>query len=238
MPIDQAFNSSYLVAFIMGVFSSMHCVGMCGSIVGTLSLSLDKSIRANKLRLSRFVLNYNIGRVTSYSIAGLIGGILEHVLTLPFGSGEGHRILQLLSACFMAGAGLYITGWFPRFAYIEKPGRFFWRHLEPLGRRLIPVRNLPQAFVFGMIWGWLPCGLVYAAVAIAATTGDVVRSTLTMLAFGIGTLPAVMGLGIMTSMVARLSRMRRFRQIAGISLLILAVIAAFPSIYPLARQHF
>lgn len=233
MPIDQTFGTSYLVAFIMGLFSSMHCLGMCGSIIGTLTLSLDQRIRANKARLSRFVLSYNIGRISSYTMAGLIAGVLEHVLTLPLGDGHGHRILQILSAVFMAGAGLYIAGWFPRFAYIEKLGGFFWRKIEPFGRRLIPVNNLPQALGFGMVWGWLPCGLVYVAVALAATTGEVIRSTFTMLAFGLGTLPAVVGMGIMTSMLVRLSGMHRVRQAAGVFLIILAVIAAFPELYPL-----
>lgn len=238
MLIDQAFNASYLVAFIMGFFSSMHCIGMCGSIIGTLTLSLNQQIRENKARLSKFVFSYNIGRISSYTLAGLIAGLLEHVLTLPLGEGHGHRILQILSAFFMTGAGLYIAGWFPRFAYIEKLGSVLWRKIEPFGRRLIPVRNLPQAFVFGMIWGWLPCGLVYAAIALSATTADVVRSAFTMLAFGLGTLPAVVGMGIMTSSLAQLSRMHRFRQAAGVFLIILAVIAAFPGLYPLKLHDF
>lgn len=238
MPIDQGFSSSYLVAFVMGLFSSMHCVGMCGSIAGSLTLSLDKEIRAVKTRLAEFVLSYNIGRITSYTLAGFIAGVLEHVLTMPLGEGHGHRILQIFSAVFMVGAGLYIAGWFPRFAYIEKPGAYFWKKIEPFGRRLIPVSNLKQAFIFGMVWGWLPCGLVYVAVALSATTGEVVRSTLTMLSFGLGTLPAVVGVGIMTNVLTRLSQMGAFKQIAGILLIIIGIIAAFPNLYPMQLRHF
>ena len=220
MMIDQAFNASYLVAFIMGLFSSMHCLGMCGSIIGTLTLSLKQEIRNTKFKLLPYVLNYNLGRITSYTLAGLAAGILEHVLTMPLGEGHGHRILQILSAIIMTGAGLYVAGWFPRFAYLEKAGFYFWKKIEPLGRRFIPVESLSQAYVFGMIWGWLPCGLVYTALALSATTGDVTRSTLPMLASGRGPLPAVMGVGIMTSFLTRLSRMHRFRQIVGISLMV------------------
>ncbi|MGR9101444.1 MAG: sulfite exporter TauE/SafE family protein [Gammaproteobacteria bacterium] len=233
MMIDQAFSTSYLVAFIMGLFSSMHCLGMCGSIIGTLTLSLKKEIRDTKFRLFPYVLNYNLGRITSYTLAGFAAGVLEHVLSMPLGEGHGHRILQIISAFVMAGAGLYIAGWFPRFAYMEKVGVYFWKKLEPLGRRLIPVETLAQAYVFGMIWGWLPCGLVYTALALSATTGDIARSTLTMLAFGLGTLPAVIGVGIMTSFLTRLSRMKRFRQIVGISLIALALLAAFPELNPM-----
>lgn len=237
MHIDSAFSTSYLVAFIMGLFSSLHCLGMCGSIIGTLTLSLRQEIRESKRLLTPFVLNYNLGRITSYTLAGLVAGILQHVLILPFGKEFGYRMLQILSAIFMAGAGLYIAGWFPRFAYIEKAGSAFWRKIEPYGRSLIPVHTLRHAFIFGMIWGWLPCGLVYAAVALSATTGEVTRSAFTMLAFGLGTLPAVMGVGIMTSILARLSRMRSFRWLAGILLIALAFLAAFPWLNPLRMQH-
>ena len=221
----------------MGLFTSMHCVGMCGSIIGTLTLSLKQTIRENKTRLAEFVFSYNLGRIFSYTLAGLVAGVLNHVLAFPFGE-EGYRILQIISATFMAGAGMYIAGWFPVFAYIEKLGGGFWRKIEPLGRRLIPVSNLSHAFVFGMIWGWLPCGLVYVAVALAATTGDIMRSAFTMLAFGLGTLPAVIGLGIMTSALARWSRIQRFRELVGVLLIVLALVAAFPELYPLKMEHF
>ena len=236
MQIDQAFSTSYLVALIMGLFSGFHCIGMCGSIIGTLTLSLRQEIRDNKSLLTLFVFYYNLGRITSYTIAGFIAGLLEHVLTLPLGEGHGHRLLQILSAIVMAGAGLHIAGWFPRFAYIEKTGSLFWKKIEPYGRQLIPVHTLPQAYVFGMIWGWLPCGLVYTALALSATTGEIIRSGLTMLTFGVGTLPAVIGVGIMTNLLARLSQMRRFRQSAGLFLIVLALLAAFPWINPMRLQ--
>lgn len=230
---DQAFSSSYLVALMMGLFSALHCFSMCGSIIGTLTLSLKPAIREQKAQLFPFVLSYNLGRISSYALAGLLAGVLHHVLSLPFGEGHGHRFLQIVSALVMAGAGLHIAGWFSRFAYIEKAGAQVWKRIEPYGRRLLPVQTIRQAFVFGMVWGWLPCGLVYASLALAATTGDVARSAFTMLAFGLGTLPAVVGVGIMTNWMVRLSRVRRFRAIAGITMIILAVLAAFPMLNPL-----
>jgi sulfite exporter TauE/SafE len=233
--IDNAFSTSYLVALLMGLFSALHCFGMCGSIIGSLTLSLRREIREDKRLLVPFVFSYNAGRIVSYSLAGLLAGLAEHVLSMPLGEGHGHRILQIASAFVMAGAGLHIAGWFPRFAYIEKGGVLVWRTIEPYGRRLIPVETLPKAFVFGMIWGWLPCGLVYAALTLAATTGDVMRSTLTMFAFGLGTMPAAMGVGIMTSWMVRLSHMKKFRQMTGITLIVLALLAAFPGLNPMVR---
>jgi hypothetical protein len=230
--LDSGFSTSYLVAFVMGLFSALHCLGMCGSIIGTLTLSLRREIRDNKALLVPFVFSYNFGRITSYTLAGYLAGLVHNVLMLPLGEGQGHRILQIVSALIMAGAGLHIAGWFPRFAYIEKGGGLIWARLEPFGRRLIPVQTLPQAYFFGMIWGWLPCGLVYAAITLATTAGNEVRGALTMLAFGVGTLPAVVSVGLMTSLLMRLSSMKKFRQAAGISLILLALLAAFPWLNP------
>lgn len=230
--LDSGFSTSYLVALVMGLFSALHCLGMCGSIIGSLTLSLRREIRENKAQLIPFVFSYNIGRIASYTMAGYLAGFVHNVLMLPLGEGQGHRILQIVSALIMAGAGLHIAGWFPRFAYIEKSGAHIWRYIEPYGRRLVPVQTLPQAFVFGMIWGWLPCGLVYAAITLAATAGNEIRGALTMLSFGVGTLPAVVGVGIMTSLMVKLSNMRSFRQIAGITLIALALLAAFPWLNP------
>ena len=234
MSLDPAFTASYLVAFIMGLFSSMHCIGMCGSIIGTLTLSLSPDIRNNKKLLLPFVFNYNFGRIISYTIAGALAGLIEALLTMHLGETHGHRFLQLISAGIMASAGLYIAGWFPRFAYIEKVGTHFWKKIEPYGRKLIPVKNRTQAYLFGMVWGWLPCGLVYAALTLAATAGDVSKSALTMLAFGLGTLPAVMGVGIMTHVLTRLSRMQRFKQAIGLFMIVLALLAALPWLNPMA----
>ena len=221
----------------MGLFSSLHCIGMCGSIIGTLTLSLKPEIRNNKLKLLPYVLNYNFGRITSYTLAGFLVGFLQAIVILPLGLENGHRILQLLSAAIMIGAGLYLAGWFPRFAYIEKAGSKLWKLIEPFGRKLIPVSTHTQAYLFGVVWGWLPCGLVYAALALAATTGDVFRAGMTMLAFGLGTLPSVLGVGIMTNILTKLSQMHRFKQVVGLLLVLIALIAVFPELNPMRLQH-
>jgi sulfite exporter TauE/SafE len=231
------FNASYLAALVMGLFSSLHCIGMCGSIIGTLTFSLSPETRNNKARLFSIVFNYNLGRIISYGLAGAVVGVLESFLSLPFTQGQAHRLLQVVSAAIMTGAGLYLAGWFPRFAYIEKLGIRFWKLIEPFGRKLIPVKTRIQALLFGMVWGWLPCGLIYTALALAATTGNIVHSAITMFAFGLGTLPAVMGVGIMTPLLTRLSRAQRFKRIVGVLFIVFALLAAFPSLNPMRVQH-
>ncbi len=234
MLFDPNFTSSFFVALLMGLFSSLHCIGMCGSIIGSLTFSLSPEIRQDKKRLLPFILSYNAGRISSYAIAGAMVGLIEVLISLPLGQAHGHRFLQIISALIMTGAGLYIAGWFPRFAYVEKLGLYFWRCIEPFGRKLIPVKNCQHAYLFGMVWGWLPCGLVYAALALTAATGSILQGALTMMAFGLGTLPAVMGVGVMISVLTQLAAMRQFKQMVGIVMITLAFFAAFPSLNPMA----
>jgi len=223
MDITQIISSPIFIAFLIGLSSSLHCVSMCGSIIGTLSFSLKPEVRANKSKMTSFILSYNFGRIFSYALAGLIVGLIESLLTLPLGEEHSHRYLQILSSLIITGAGFYIAGWFPNFAYIEKTGSRFWKFIEPYGRKLIPVSQLKHAFLFGMVWGWIPCGLVYTALALAATTGDITNSTLSMLAFGIGTLPAVLGTGMVSSFISRISSLHIAKQVIGILLVVIAI---------------
>ncbi|MCF7970463.1 MAG: sulfite exporter TauE/SafE family protein [Methylococcaceae bacterium] len=225
MEIIQLISSPILIAFVIGLFSSLHCVSMCGSIIGTLSFSLKPEVRSNKTKMATFIFSYNLGRIFSYMLAGLAIGLIESIVTMPLGEAHGHQALKLISALIITGAGFYIAGWFPSFAYIEKTGSRFWKTIEPYGRKLIPVATLKQAFLFGMVWGWIPCGLVYTALALAATSGDIVTSGLAMLAFGLGTLPAVIGTGLVSSFISRISSLRTTKQIIGMLLVLVAIIS-------------
>ncbi|MGD0960234.1 MAG: sulfite exporter TauE/SafE family protein [Methylomonas sp.] len=237
MHLYNDFNISYLAALFMGLLSSLHCIGMCGSIIGTLTFSLSQELRNSNSRLFGTVLCYNIGRIISYAFAGAVVAVVVGFLSLPFTNGQAYRALQLISAAVMTGAGLYLAGWFPRFAYIEKLGVNVWKCVEPFARSLIPVKSRFHAVLFGMVWGWLPCGLIYTALALAATSGDVMHSALTMLFFGLGTLPAVMGVGIMTPLLTRLAKAQRFKSLVGVLFIIIALLAAFPSLNPMRVQH-
>ncbi|SMG63097.1 conserved hypothetical protein, membrane [methanotrophic bacterial endosymbiont of Bathymodiolus sp.] len=150
MEIDQVISSPIFIAFFIGLFSSLHCVSMSSSIIGTLSYSLKPEIRNNKSKMLTFIFSYNFGRIFSYMLAGLIIGFIESIITLPLGPEHGHRALQIISALIITGAGFYIAGWFPSFAYIEKTGSFFWKTIEPYGRKLIPVALYHKLFY--LVW--------------------------------------------------------------------------------------
>lgn len=221
-------------AFLLGLFSTMHCIGMCGGIIGALSLSLPEEIRNNKTRLFTFVLSYNVGRITSYSIAGLIAGAVGTGVLQSAGFDQGHSVLKYVGVSMMVAIGLYLTGWVPQLASVEKIGIPVWKRLEPLGRKLVPVVSLPRALAYGLVWGWLPCGLVYFVLIWALTAGDAINGALTMLAFGLGTLPTLIAAGFMTSWITRFARSARARQVVGLLIIAMAIGSLF---IPMAHHH-
>ena len=230
---------SYFIAFSIGLLSVVHCLGMCSGIVGALSFSLPQEIQGNKQRLFPFILSYNLGRIFSYTFAGFLLGSISTELFAFISPQFGHKILQWFSAIILLIIGLHVSGWFPKLQTIESIGQPLWRKLEPLGRRMLPVKSLPQAFVFGVVWGWLPCGLVYSALiwASSAGNGTPLTSATLMLLFGLGTLPTVLTAGILTNLLRRLTQQTNFRRFAGILLISLAIISPFYAIGPEHHNH-
>ncbi len=224
----EAITGSYITAFLLGLFSTVHCLAMCGSVIGALTLSLPMDVRESQRKMLPYVFNYNLGRILSYTMAGAIVGLLSS----PLANVNGHMILRYLSIVVMIGMGLYLAGWFPKFAKMERLGAPIWRWLQPIGQKLLPVKAFSQAFWLGIVWGWLPCGLVYAALAVAATVGDPIQASMVMLSFGLGTLPAVMGAGLFTGLLASLARAKHMKRIAGVSIIIMALMTLL-----LPHQH-
>jgi len=221
-------------AFLLGLFSTLHCIGMCGGIIGALSLSLPDTIRNNKARMFAFILSYNLGRLFSYSMAGFIAGILGASVLQSGGFDQGHLFLRILAALMMAAIGLYLAGWLPQLAHVEKIGIPLWKVLQPVTRKLMPVNSLAKAFSYGLIWGWLPCGMVYFVLVWSLTSVDAVHGALTMLTFGLGTLPGLLSAGIMTSWLTGLSQSTRARRLVGL----LIIIMAFSSLLlTMPQQH-
>ena len=218
---------TYTSAFLLGLFSTIHCVGMCGGIIGALSLSLPVEIRNNKARMLMFITTYNIGRILSYSFAGLVAGAIGTGVLASAGFDQGHAVLRAIGVAMMVAIGLYLAGWLPQLAIVEKIGVPVWKKLEPLGRKLLPVASLPKAMAYGLIWGWLPCGLVYFVLLWALTAGNAAQGALTMLAFGIGTLPTLLATGFMTSWLTRFARSTRARQLVGLLIVAMAIGSLF-----------
>ncbi|HHC71981.1 MAG TPA: sulfite exporter TauE/SafE family protein [Thiotrichales bacterium] len=211
------------LALTIGLFSSLHCLGMCGSIISALSFSLPPEVRERRWRLQGFLVAYNLGRISSYAAAGALAGGFGSAVAEGITLENGHLILRVLGALMLMGIGLYLGGWFPRFALLERIGVPLWRRLEPFGRRLVPVTSLPRALLFGMVWGWLPCGLVYSTLLWASTLGSVAQGALSMAAFGAGTFPAVLAAGAMMHWFQRLASHPVARRLVGGILLAVAL---------------
>jgi sulfite exporter TauE/SafE len=191
---------------------------MCGGIVGALTMGLPQATRQSSLKLLPYLLTYNIGRLFSYSLAGLIVGLLSGSVSGFFQIGE-FPVGGIVGGLFMVALGIYIAGWLQTMAPLERLGGHFWRLIEPVGRRFMPVKSPVQALGLGFFWGWLPCGLVYSTLALAATSGDAVQSALLMMAFGAGTLPMLLAMGGFAEKLQYFTRHKWTRYIAGILLI-------------------
>jgi sulfite exporter TauE/SafE len=217
-------------AFLVGLLGGTHCVGMCGGIVGALSAGLSADVRSARGRFFFTQLAYNAGRISSYVLAGIVFGFIgKQLVTVEVL--QGMPIGRILGGVVMILLGIYLTGWWHSLLFLERAGAHVWKYIEPLGRRFIPVRNVPQAYVLGLVWGWLPCGMVYTVLALALSTGSVADGALVMLAFGLGTLPTLMTMGLALTAMGRLARRPWVRIAAGILVILmgLALLLANPA---------
>jgi uncharacterized protein len=217
----------FLLAFLVGLLSALHCLGMCGGIVGALTFSLPMETRRDRPRLALFLVAYNLGRVASYALAGAAFGWLGQAFITTGPDAWPHHILRWLAALVMVGIGLYIAGWFPRFAQVERLGEPLWQRLEPLGRRLLPVATLPRALIYGAVWGWLPCGLVYTMLIATPALGGPAAGALYMALFGLGTLPVMLAVGFLTGQLYAWARHRGVQVTAGLSVIALGLFTLF-----------
>ena len=196
-------------ALVLGLLGGGHCLGMCGGLMGALTLAIPAEQRGRRLRL---LLAYNLGRILSYACAGLLLGVAGWALA----SSPAAMLLRVLAALLLIAMGLYLGGWWSGLVHIERAGRGLWRLVQPLANRLLPVSSVPRALLLGALWGWLPCGLVYSTLLWAASQGNATDSGLLMLAFGLGTWPVLLATGLAAERTRRLLRQRGVRTAGGI----------------------
>jgi sulfite exporter TauE/SafE len=204
-------DSGFLALFLVGLLGGTHCVGMCGGIVGALSLGAPA-------RWS-MLFAYNAGRIISYSAAGAIAGALGAASLGLEGQVPVRLMLYLVANLMLVALGLYLLGVTRALAFTERAGQHLWRRLQPLTRRFLPARSMAQAFPLGLLWGWLPCGLVYSALASALTAGSSGRGALMLLAFGLGTLPNLLLAGILLARLNEFVRRPAVRLFSGLLVL-------------------
>ena len=215
-------ESSYLALLLIGLLGGTHCIGMCGGIVSALSMGVGSRPALH--------LAYNAGRIISYMLAGAIAGALGEA-SLALADQLPVRIMLLVLANLMLVAlGVYLMGVTRALAFSERFGQKLWRHVQPLTRRFLPARTVAQAFPLGLLWGWLPCGLVYSALVTAMTNGSALHGGGMMLAFGLGTLPNLLLAGLLAVRLKAYAAKPAVRIAAGLLVLAFGLRGLFAAI--------
>ncbi len=222
-------HSQYLVAFITGLLGGVHCFGMCGGIVGALTLGVSKE-KSNSSQLA-IMLGYNIGRISGYVVAGAIVAFLGSSLVDLTGIQTAKQVLAVIASLFMIALGLYLAGLWQGISKIEAVGGHLWKHIQPLTRKFMPVTGFQQAIPLGFLWGWLPCGLVYTALIWTLSAGSALQGALIMLAFGLGTLPNLLAMGVIATRLAKWVKNPTVRLVAGLLVVGMGVLTLFRSFF-------
>jgi sulfite exporter TauE/SafE len=225
-------------AFLAGLAGGAHCAAMCGPLIGIACGNRGGgAYGGGATPFSAWLgqaLSYNAGRITSYAIAGAVTGALGAAGLGLRGTPEAqHALLAVMSLALIALAA-YVAGFAPLVRSVEVAGGALWRRIEPLSGRFLPAHTPARAFGLGLVWGWLPCGMVYLALLAALATAQPLHGALVMAAFGLGTLPNVLAIAAWFGVVVRLARRRPARMlvaavIAGIGVYGLVLALAHPT---------
>ena len=205
------YDITFFTLFLLGFFGGTHCVGMCGGLSSAFALQLPPHLN----RLGLIVL-LNLGRISSYVLIGLIVGLVGQVGISLDDTRWLQNGLYIAANILLLLLGLYLAGLSTAATQIERIGRPIWKRLNPILNRLLPIKSIPACFGVGMLWGWLPCGLVYSASLYALGSGNAVQGGLYMLAFALGTLPNLLAMGIFAAQLKTLLQRRAIRLCAGL----------------------
>lgn len=223
-------------ALLTGFLGSAHCVGMCAGIAGLVAVQVEvHSLRA-RIPLA---IAYNAGRLLSYALLGvLVAAIGSGAVALaPALAGP----VRMLAGGIIILIGLQIAFDWHLLLPLERMGGVLWNRLAPLARRLLPVSSVPRALALGLVWGWLPCGLVYSVLLVAAASSRPLDGALVMLAFGAGTLPAMLTASLGAAGLLQLMRRRNARLGLGLLIVTLGVATLIMplsgAIAPAAHHH-
>jgi sulfite exporter TauE/SafE len=228
--MDMTAPVSLGAALAAGIAASGHCVGMCGGIAGALAMRDPESGAARRLVN---VVGYNLARVTSYVIAGSVAGLAGSALLGTVAIAPLAFVFRVLSGIIMlAAAGKLLFGW-RLLDPVESGGARLWQLLAPWARRSGARPGLAGTIGLGLAWGWLPCGMTYSMLLLAATTASAATGAGVMLAFGIGTLPSMVTAGVAFDRVAKLLSARTsLRRVAGV---LLALAGLWTAGYPVSH---
>lgn len=200
-----------LTLFLLGFFGGGHCVGMCGGLSSAFALQLPPGLNRAGL-----IVLLNLGRISSYAFIGLLVGAIGQIGISLDQTRWLQNGLYLSANLLLLFLGLYLAGISSLATRIESIGRPVWKRLNPLLNRLLPIQSVPACFGVGMLWGWLPCGLVYSASLYALGSGNALEGGLYMLAFALGTLPNLLAMGLFAAHLKNFLQRKTVRLAAGL----------------------
>ncbi|HSN19866.1 MAG TPA: sulfite exporter TauE/SafE family protein [Usitatibacter sp.] len=203
-------------AFAAGLLGGVHCIGMCGGIVASLALEARGPAIARQAA-------YNLGRIGAYAAAGAVAGFAGGLAYAGGAWITAQAAMFLVANVVMILLGLYVAGWGRAVLRLEAAGRPLWRRIQPYARRMLPIDSTAKALGAGMAWGWIPCGLVYSMLVLAAASGGPGEGALVMAAFGLGTLPNLLAAGLAAQRLAAIRRAPWVRRTAGVLIAALGV---------------
>lgn len=205
-------SPDWIGAFLIGLIGAGHCMGMCGGIASMLTIGQSQPSKT-------IPLFYNSGRLLSYAFIGaIVGGTVASISEIS-SLNNALTWLRLAAAVFMVLLACYIGRWWQGLLAVEKLGQTLWRFISPAGKSLLPLKSPIHAIPFGFIWGWLPCGLVYSTLTWSAVSGSALNGALIMVAFGLGTLPAMLLMGFGATYLHKLQQSQIFRNFGALILL-------------------
>ena len=238
-----------LPILIAGLAGSVHCAGMCGGIVSAFSVGGPSvaAARARVIPIARVgagvhavagaggsaaapwsgaragalghVLAYNAGRIGSYMLAGAIaGGVAGSVASLAQ-MASAQLVAYWMANLMLVAMGLYLMDAWRGLARIEALGGTLWRRLQPLVKPLVPMDTPLKALALGGLWGWVPCGMVYSMLLTAMLSGSALDGALVMGAFGLGTMPMLLAMGMAGARLRQHLQMRSVRVACGLLVL-------------------
>lgn len=201
-----------MAALLLGLFGSSHCLVMCGGLAAAIGQQQPGRM---------MVVIYNLGRLVTYALLGLVAGLfgLQFIKAMPGLAG----VLRTLAGLMLIAMGCYVSQWWMGLTRLEQLGARLWNRIQPWVSRLIPVKNYRQAFLLGGLWGLLPCGLVYSTLAWSIAVADWRQSAGIMLMFGVGTLPAMMAVGLLNQSLLQRLRQRGVRRLAGVLIIVMGL---------------
>jgi len=220
--------------FTLGLVSSLHCVQMCGPIVLSYSIAVESltknsgSSSASPLLLNH--LAYNGGRILTYSALGAIAGAVGQTMGMLGRLAGLSHALAVISGAAMIIVGIAMMGVIPSSLRANRLLRVPSSLLQRAGR-LLSAPGIDKRFFLGLFLGFLPCGLIYAALLKAMATGSAVAGATTMFAFGLGTMGALVALGVFSSAI-RLRLNRWGSQLAAVGIAIMGALLVWRGTMP------